>query len=233
LRAAETSSREDPCSKIGTPEFHQLPPQDKELGFEKCVSGFGAELQRLTQAGAPLGTIISSSLGFSELTSVDPDFGKYWQPADGRAAPKESRYDEALKLRNKESPVLPDLRGVFLRGLDKFAGDTGLVEGDRSDPDNTRSAGSFQRDAIQDHSHRIVKDMAGQHEVPGIPGQHDSDRGIDTPSSRSTSASYQNDPVFVISSPITPQIPRKGRDVEVASETRPKNVALFFYVRVN
>jgi hypothetical protein len=100
--------------------------------------------------------------------------------------------------------LLPDLRGMFLRGLNSF--DIGKVRDDgKEDPDGKdRSAASFQIDMLQEHNHKVSSKTAdtGQkgRKLPYRNGGLDGDW----------------------------QTENYG-----GSETRPKNVAVYYYIKIN
>jgi hypothetical protein len=160
---------------------------------------------------------MTSALSPAEISKAYPKFFDLWLPADGRSAPPRSAYS---RLKGGLDVRVPDLRSVFLRGLNQFDGGHEPVGEDRADPD-TRAALSYQSDALQTHRHNS--------EHHGAPGIYDSSAGTG-PSARSSAASYKNRPVFLILEPSN--VPGR-RHVNVSPETRPKNVAVYFYVRID
>ena len=128
----------------------------------------------------PIGTVLATMVQMDTLNGI-------WVLADGRAATME--YFEATG-ENK----VPDLRGMFLRGLNE-----GRVDG-KEDPEGTgRTAGSFQADTLKSHSH--LENLAS-----GNGGIH-------------SGGSYG-----VINQV---QTGKTG-----GAETRPRNMAIFWYVKV-
>jgi len=160
----------------------------------------------------PIGTILTSVLdwdSFSQITS-----GKTageWDAANSKWAPADGRGVSASKYSRKSGKnEVPDLRGVFLRGLnmfDPFYQDE--VATSQKDPDN-RAAGSFQTDALKSHSHtfntRGNGENAGGQGYPAISDNPNNHIG--------TKATTDNSP-------------------NLSTETRPKNVAVFYYVKIN
>ncbi len=88
-----------------------------------------------------------------------------WLMCDGSEIPSDSEYE---KLRAMVGNTVPDLRGVFLRGLNNGRND-GL-----HDPDDERELGSFQYDQFQSHTHKwgaYQKDsMSNGTRDPIVPG---------------------------------------------------------------
>jgi hypothetical protein len=147
-----------------------------------------------TMAGLPIGTIVPSMLGpesfaieVGDPRVFDPAKSK-WVLADSKKDIKGSAYGRLL-----DAPRTPDLRGVFLRGLD---------DGRGLDPG--RALGTFQEYEIQAHRHAVS--------TAGIWGR--SFKGEDgTPKT-----AYE----------------KTGQTAETGGkETRPKNVAVYFYIKIN
>lgn len=171
---------------------------------------------RAGEATVPLGTVISSTLNFLELRAATRDAEiagvawvsnkSKWAPCDGREVPG-SRYAEAASR-----GTVPDLRGVFLRGLNQFD-PFSRVPPSRLDPD-TRTVESYQAEALGPHKHDLE---AGQF-YAGAHTQDKLDGGDDKPW-------YTSVGLQVI------RVLDTGENL--GTETRPKNVALFYYIRIN
>ena len=112
---------------------------------------------------------------------------------------------------------IPDARGMFIRGLNLGRKD-GNEDPFQLEIGHERVAGEFQRDAFQNHTHSISHDvgapskdnlMDGYHELFCI-AKIDSWRQNETWTSGSVNggANYSN-------------------------ETRPKNIALYIYIKIN
>lgn len=163
----------------------------------------------------PLGTIITSFLNWREFNCVtdgclddckdfDPTVS-IWAPCDGRDIT-----GSALHNRTDKS-ILPDLRGKFVRGLNAFdvigeeEGRVPHVDRLLADPED-RFRGDYQEDEFKIHTH-----VYRNNEL--------------TPGGRSNSGTGE-DPAKKI-----------FRDFETTpqggSETRPKNIAAFYYIRIN
>jgi hypothetical protein len=105
--------------------------------------------------------------------------------------------------------VLPDSRGVFIRGMNlSRSGSTG-------DPDGDRPLGVYQRDTLASHRHRVA-------------GSDWSDQNTDGLSSKDANviAGRWNFPEFRY-------FDNKGLIENTGgNETRPRNIALYTYIRV-
>jgi hypothetical protein len=98
----------------------------------------------------------------------------------------------------------PDLRGMFLRGINE-----GRSDG-RQDPQQDRAAGDYQADALQDHHHQTDATAFAW-----------SDKSTDY---GYTSKGAAHAPLANVTN-VT--------DGRVADETRPRNVAVYFYIKIN
>jgi hypothetical protein len=172
----------------------------------------------------PVGTIIVSYLNWTEFQLITQNnannpsgpfwssrFSK-WAPADGRPVPS-SRFATAASQLN-----VPDLRGLFVRGLNSFdpADEPAPVAAKQKDPD-PRGRGSFQEDAFRNHDHG-----GGKH-------SHNTGRF-------QGAVTDFNGPVFRTKEDAQPWPTTESEKViksEGADETRPKNVSLFHYIRIN
>jgi hypothetical protein len=167
----------------------------------------------------PVGTIINSYLAWDEFQNVtknnfnNPDTGiwnsKYskWSPCDGRAIDNSS----GLARASTNLTNVPDLRGTFLRGYNKFDPSENLngiaaVSPAQKDPNDNRVRGEFQQDQIISHTHNCYQPNAA-----GLVAECGDCAGvIYTMSYTSTSEQYNG-----------------------GVETRPKNVAINYYIRIN
>lgn len=157
----------------------------------------------------PIGTIIASVLDYPKFLQANgfdqnsiSDMSKVvWIPCDGRNL-------NASKYANYG--IVPDLRGVFLRGIntysDNYAG-VANVEISRKNPED-KKAGEFQNDQIISHSH-----LAGQANVQLQPGN----------------AWRQS---TIVDGGLPDAIKAKTSDFG-GSETRPKNVTVYYYIKIN
>ncbi|MEN6373758.1 MAG: hypothetical protein ABFD75_03115 [Smithella sp.] len=166
-------------------------------------------------ANLPIGTIVTSMLPPSLFAEVvgDPDPSVFdprkskWVLANGRDI-RSSRYGKLSG--NTETP---DLRGMFLRGLNE-----GREDG-KQDPD-VRKPGDYQKDAIQQHGHNT--------EVIGKPTGYKEQ--VETPSGigYTRHPAGRNAPHEKMSVNV---LEVKGANAKV--ETRPRNAAVYFYIKIN
>lgn len=100
----------------------------------------------------------------------------------------------------------PDMRGKFIRGLNAGAAATA----GSTDPDAARSAGSFQADAFQDHKHWLWMYMGSAGSSYGVqPGN----------------GAVVNQSAQMATADLT-------SGTRASTETRPVNVAVYWYIKV-
>ncbi|HWM92474.1 MAG TPA: hypothetical protein VN493_17040 [Thermoanaerobaculia bacterium] len=150
--------------------------------------------ERLAKQAVPVGSVVASMLDYNEFREIA---GSGWFPADGRTVSTSSKY-AVITGRT----ALPDLRGMFLRGLNEF--ETGKRRVDGSEDPDLRKVGDYQQDNFRAHNHSYDLHWVGGN-GSGIQSGGSYPRQSD---SRQTSSSGDK-------------------------ETRPRNVALFYYVKVN
>lgn len=160
----------------------------------------------------PIGTIITSFLNWEQFQKAT-DNNKFssnslwnkkqsfWSPCDGRDV-ADSFFDNI-----SNQPTTPDLRGVFIRGLntfDPYELDNGIavVAESQKDTELNRARGSFQADTFKSHSHNYKGRNAGPYRS-GAGESHNQVESVETTSS-------------------------DGGD-----ETRPKNRAFYYYIKIN
>jgi hypothetical protein len=106
---------------------------------------------------------------------------------------------------------LPDARGVFLRGMHEKRDDG------KGDSDISRYVGSFQEDAIKKHSHNLSNEIGY---FGGWGGSNLFSGG--TPGNPMSIGNDGKTPVSVLD---------YGRNLN-AEETRPKNIAIYIYIKI-
>jgi hypothetical protein len=167
----------------------------------------------------PVGTVIASILPFEKFRK---EAGDFWMPADGRKISTESKY---ARLTGKKT--LPDLRSIFLRGLNQFDPLVGPRLDNYKDPEGKgRKAGSLQSDAtcLPNKEFAVNAGSAGAHThvyskalSKGVKsGSHD---GASAEMSIAASAGEHAHEVKIDG----------GGDIE----TRPKNIAVYYYIKIN
>ena len=173
-------------------------------------SGFNADL--------PVGTVIASFLTWTEFQAVTKNndlnpsnkslwSSRYskWAPADGREVPN-SGFTRATN-----AAAVPDLRGRFIRGLNRLDGERPSIDAAAGDSAGERQRGSFQEDSIQDHVH-----IYAEWGWTVATGQGPYQDGLTANKGRK------------------PEHPTTGvKDARQSAETRPRNVALYYYIRIN
>lgn len=186
---------EDKPSQIAL-DFYDLsfPPIDLGVGY------------RSSHSNAPIGTIVSSVLDYNSFIELNKFkvtnkmSEAIWVPCDGRNV-KSSKYGEFVGN-------VPDLRGVFLRGVNEYGVDfpgVSVVNSIQSNPDDTQ-AGVFQSDSFKAHSHNL-----------GDAGKADWDG-----KAKSNKQRVQNNGGSGIVTSATG-----------GSETRPKNISVYYYIKIN
>jgi hypothetical protein len=178
-----------------------------------------ADLTRRAGAieGSPLGAIIGSFLKPSEFHKYA---GDDWAPCDGRPVSGKWRYSEFV------TGNLPDLRGVFIRGLNQFDVSRSPLR-EKLDPED-REAGTLQTDSIKRHQHLIGYGTADVGAAPsGVLWVPKTQRPGRVPSFfPSTISPDSGDPY---TSPPAKPTEENGAPND---ETRPKNVAVYYYIKV-
>ncbi|OYZ47767.1 MAG: hypothetical protein B7Y15_13415, partial [Bacteroidetes bacterium 24-39-8] len=181
-----------------------------------------AENSLSTNKEFPIGSVVTSFLSFDQFNFVSKNNIKSpgelwtalkskWAPCDGRSV-SGSGY---AKITSKT--FVPDLRGTFTRGLNAFDPVYGPAprNPEESDPES-RIVGSFQNDAFQGHKHLDNDRIAILYgrEAPNNPHQRFTVTGAPANNTAgSVNGGYG--------------IPRLN------TETRPKNVAVFYYIKIN
>ena len=196
------------CSEVG------LLARDSVGQILSCVSGIWSPEQPV---GAPI-----------PWPSATPPSG--WLICNGQAF-NTAQYP--LLAKAYPGGRLPDLRGVFIRGLDQGRG---------IDPDSTRAALSTQADSLQNHSHSLPTSL-------GWVGYKQGDVTMDAifPDNNIAIASTGNDPHDVLkngnnANPTTGSILRTydlnwsisspySTSPRYSKETRPYNVGFVYIVR--
>lgn len=169
----------------------------------------------------PIGSIVSSTLDYhrfcqiNELPSLFNAKTSVWAPCDGRDLAG-SGYAKS------NSTISPDLRGVFIRGVNSmYPGDTGAgtLNPKQKNPENIQ-AGVFQNDAFQNHTHLIGS------------GKSDKNSGSETHKGRFADFQVEN------GSHRTKGVNKSPQDERIQTkfdreETRPKNVSVYYFIKIN
>ena len=117
-------------------------------------------------------------------------------------------------LVNFQDELLPDARGVFIRGMNNMRGSRKVSEGDQ---EGDRLIGSPQKDSVQDHHHEYLSVNSRALSLGG--------------------ADFVVSDVLVYSSTLgTSNVDGRGLNpvnLRINAETRPKNIALYVYIKVS
>ncbi|WP_426480208.1 hypothetical protein [Chryseobacterium sp. R2ACT005] len=181
----------------------------------------------------PVGTVLCSYLNWVEFQEVtknnlsNPDKNwnsKYskWAPCDGRIIDSTC----GLARASQNLTNVPDLRGVFLRGNNVFDSNeagNGIpgVSSHQKDPSDNRLRGSIQQDDFKEHNHQIVQQsFGGVVATPLAVSGNTSGADGDLDGSQTVSG-YDKAAVPLIIA------------ITGGKETRPKNMAVNYYIRIN
>ncbi len=160
-----------------------------------------------------IGSVISSFLDYKTLSILygqNAEFSSYrskWAPADGR------NVDGSIySFLNSNSNNVPDMRGLFVRG----ANDLGVIGVDpvsknRRNPQNSIVEG-FQPDGIKKHSHNANMNLGAEPLAGGARSQ------------RAAGSHGTTSPDWVSIG----LVQSFGGE-----ETRPKNITVYYYIRIN
>ena len=188
------------------------------------------EIDERATVNLPIGTIIASMLRPDDFFEKYEE--KYWSLADSSEV-KKSEYEKITG-----SKYVPDLQGMFLRGLNVDLEVDGK-DSSKCDPDwrfrvPGNIAGSYQADEMKTHYHEGTTREAGKHihriELHAHP--HDPDfkhpRGYPDISEHIYEKNYFFDTDTGGTHRHTFETLNYG-----GSETRPKNVAVYWYIKIN
>lgn len=166
----------------------------------------------------PIGTVISSMLdfdSFSKLTKNNNDSNVgIWSPTKSKWSPCDGRSLTGSKYQTLWAGSIgsnaPDLRGVFLRGLNQFdVMEPTPANTVQANPEN-KKRGDFQPDALIVHNHNYDRfDGIILNDISNDTDQRKASLGTN----RAVTTSVPNTPT--------------------STETRPKNVSIYYYLRIN
>jgi hypothetical protein len=194
-------------------------PVDKDLILtlqtdRGAIASKASAVENITSSKElPIGTIITSFLNFEQFNTAtknnDKSPGGIWTSAKSKWSPCDGRPVPNSKFQTLTSQLqIPDLRGMFIRGLNTFDPYQPVpqITADKADPEN-RVAGSYQKDDIKKHNHRFsyVK-----------------------PKAESSNGGGANHKVSDQDSTNIGETDATG-----GVETRPKNIAVYYYIKIN
>ena len=148
----------------------------------------------------PVGSVIPSLISPEEFEKLKQD--ELWVPADGREIPRDSDY---FTITGKSQ--VPDLRGMFLRGLNEFSKGRKRRDGLEDPEGDNRKVGNYQSDEMQKHQHNrnAVYDAGGGINASWVAHKKHFGYG------------HKNPP---------------PTELAGGTESRPKNVAVYYYIKI-
>lgn len=170
-----------------------------------------------------VGTIVASEVPWNAQTT---EFREHWIPADGRAVPESSQYFKlmiALLPADPGQPTevrVPDLRGQFLRGLNNFDGSIAPSKVDPFDRENgrARKVGEVQSSAIQKQNLQVDT----QNKLHNFSHGGDSGYGDHIKIPQDHGGDWMQ--LGIMLDPNVSYSP---------FETRPTNISVFYYIKIN
>lgn len=177
--------------------------------------------------GLPIGSIIASPLSYAKLLNLtgsekfDPSI-TIWAPCDGREVIGSTYSDNYNEF-------TPDLRGQFLRGLNEFyttGAPKSFANGNDPDARDTWKSYSYQKEEIKWHNHKLT-DPGHAHSVGGL-GKERPNNGGDHGGVRECCNG---------GSALTLTAANAATNITIdgigGKETRPRNMAVYYYIKIN
>ncbi|VFM95358.1 MAG: hypothetical protein BECKG1743D_GA0114223_100893 [Candidatus Kentron sp. G] len=217
-----------------TQSFKRTDPKEDisiRLAFEDRPAMEIAVVASRPRDAVSVGTVVQSILPWEEYAEAleeDPAFDaqtNQWSPCDGRDIAGSGLANIWKKRERVTELVAPDLRGVFLRGLNQFVADekdhgVKAVSKERKDPGEQKGAklevreeaGVLQGENVGAHGHKF--------QGGGGKGMGHAKRGRDI-----HYVWYGEGDVWQNSERSTKGNPE--------GEVRPKNVSMFYYIKIN
>lgn len=184
-------------SAIVNVSFEETPGFEYFLNYEK------KEIYKDNTKNTPIGTIVASVLPYKSFLEANgfpetSDMSKaIWIPCDGRTEVS-SAYAKFSKGK------IPDLRGLFLRGINDYGypfDGVKLVSNEQKNPEQ-KIAGEFQLDEFKSHSHQFYGLV---NPIANIGPDGNNYRGYGTANTNAVGG----------------------------LETRPKNITVYYYLKIN
>lgn len=181
----------------------------REGGVEGFTSMIASTTKKSLEVKVPIGTIISSLLpykafmevnGFKETTNLSL---LTWVPCDGRTVAS------SLFAENGGGQTAPDLRGVFLRGVNEYyVAGAGPLKTERLNTEG-KVAGEFQPDGLKKHTHNQIWGQNGG-----------------TPNTIAQGNNLANFKAYKM-------LQTTSENIGGTEETRPKNITVYYYIKIN
>ena len=188
------------------------------VAFEDGINAKPVILEKKTSnSSLPIGSIIISTLSFSDFHSQVSDKAftseeSIWAPCDGRKV-NGSTYANRYQRNN-----VPDLRGQFIRGNYTMGGASESIQ-------NTPNGSNPRDEEYQQNGYTYQNDMTKSHSHSGWIGSIASGNPKE-------SEDRLGDPQVGGGNGRYPVVPKQIESVG-GSETRPKNMYVFYYIRIN
>jgi hypothetical protein len=182
---------------------------------EAAGSAIGALANFLRETILPVGSVVYSTLTEAQfqLQNKDPvPSPERWVLADGRNV-SGSKYESVTG-----NSAIPDLRGVFLRG--KNNGRSGTT----GNPDGDSAIGTYQSDQFGSHNHSF-SDPGHSHQF--------SQGGFGSDNQPTTPAYGSNNVGTIGNRSVTSSTTGITFVASGGNETRPRNVTLNAFIRIN
>jgi len=169
-----------------------------------------------------LGAMSQATIGDVKYSILEPakfmELNPGWVLMDGGASHlSDSLFKVSALHTQMRLPALPDARGIFIRGMNMGR------SADDGDPDGDASIVRYQKDGLKDHLHTIRNFHSGVVNVGGTPNWGVS---ILNPADPNVAPNGTED--FT-----TPGVYDPNRQRVTQSETRPRNIALYVYIKIN
>lgn len=203
-------------------EHIKIKPEENitiSITFNEGVNPASLSLESRNKAkkssDAPLGTIVASLLNYNDFLALnglyyESDINKaIWVPCDGRSiGSAEGTYGAY------SGGKAPDLRGLFLRSVNDMGAYNATVPTPNNanlNPEN-KKAGQIQSDALQSHTHGIsIREFGHDRNNGGLPNKSEDDDGRAV--NRTTDGGQNETANF-------------------STETRPKNISVYYYIKI-
>ena len=184
--------------------------EQKKIEIFELIKQKEEQVKKDSLSLLPVGTIVASTLEPKEY--ISKTMQGVWLPADGRDNPKSSNFPQK---------VLPDLRGMFLRGWNEFNEFKGPRNGFFADLGKRDTLG-YQLDSTK---------------LPNTDFKTDAEPAVNL--SHSVATQYPQGGAFARGGQppyfsISTTVPRHDHIVNSGGdkETRPKNIAVYYYIKI-
>jgi hypothetical protein len=168
---------------------------------ESSLAQIGGLANYLLYVALPVGAIFPSVLNPTQMLAYNQGPSTSFVPCDGQS------YPGSVFASVFGSSVVPDLRGLFIRGLNNFQTSQGVrSDGYKNDYDASGlyAAGQLSLDTVGPHNHPVTAALVSSGGADGGSGRGELSQNNATTTSNNSGL-----------------------------ETAPKNMSLFYYIRIN